>query len=185
MEDVYLDIETTGLDPNEDEILEVAIVEENGKILLNTLIKPCHHGQWDQAEKINGISPAMVKDVPKKAQVDSLIAKAIKGRNIYIWNAKFDTAFLPYLQKHAKKVICAMEEFGDYIEKTQPQNKSKSGRYKMENTARDLNIEIQNQHRALGDVRAMIAIRKTYLRPGFKRTNLSGSKHVEAYRELA
>lgn len=40
MSTVYIDTETTGLDSYRDEILEIAIVDDNGKSLVNSLVKP-------------------------------------------------------------------------------------------------------------------------------------------------
>lgn len=38
---IYLDTETTGLDAFfGDEIVEIAIIDEKGKVLLNTLVQP-------------------------------------------------------------------------------------------------------------------------------------------------
>ena len=58
---IYLDTETTGLDEKA-EILQLAILDEQGNVLLNELYKPEHTTEWKHAEKINHISPDMVKD---------------------------------------------------------------------------------------------------------------------------
>lgn len=181
MKEVYLDIETTGLDFETDEVLEIAVTTESGVILFNSLIKPVYAEEWEEAEKINGISVNMVKDSPTLNEISDDLLHILSGKKVYAWNAKFDHSFL---QKELAEstVVCAMEEFGDYIERTQPQNKSKSGRYKMANTARDLGINVLDVHRALGDIKTMIKIRQTYQNPNFNRTDLDGSKYVEAYK---
>lgn len=184
MNELYIDIETTGLNPKTDEILEIAITTESGVILFNSLIKPSHAKEWKEAEKINGISVNMVKHSPTLNEVSDDLQHILSGKKVYAWNAKFDHSFL---QKELAEstVVCAMAEFGDYIERTQPQNKSQSGRYKMANTAKDLGINALDAHRALGDIKTMIKIRQTYQNPNFNRTDLDGSKYVEAYEELA
>ncbi|WP_157975397.1 hypothetical protein [Photorhabdus sp. CRCIA-P01] len=45
---VYLDIETTGFDAGSDELLEIAIVDNGGIHLLNTLLKPSTLTEWTE-----------------------------------------------------------------------------------------------------------------------------------------
>lgn len=58
---IVLDTETTGLKVA-DEIIQLSILDGNGKVLFNEYIKPCYHVEWEQAEYITSISPDMVKD---------------------------------------------------------------------------------------------------------------------------
>lgn len=53
---VIFDVETTGLDPENDEILQFSAINENGEVLMNTYIKPTHHTEWKDAESVNHIS---------------------------------------------------------------------------------------------------------------------------------
>ncbi len=180
---VYLDLETTGLNIRSDEILEIAIVQADGVVLLDNFVNPTHVSQWPEAQAINGISPAMVENAPSLSDISEEIIDALADRTVYIWNASFDTGFMPFALDHAKDVVCAMREYGAYIEQTQPQNISKTGRYKLEYTAKDLGIEIDgDQHRALTDVITMMKVRQAYRADGFDRTDLSGSINVEAYK---
>lgn len=57
-----LDVETTGLDFENDEIVQLSIINGNGDVLFNEYIKPEHQTEWDAAEAIHGISPQMVRD---------------------------------------------------------------------------------------------------------------------------
>lgn len=41
-ETFFFDTETTGL-TSEDEIFSISIIDDNGKVLLDTLVKPEHH----------------------------------------------------------------------------------------------------------------------------------------------
>lgn len=177
---VYLDTETTGLFPSEGaEMIELAIVAENGEVLFDSFIKPEKATEWPEAERINKISPDMVKDAPTLSDVADKIKAILKGRTVYIWNADFDVQFLPGLVNDSR-VVCAMREFGDFIEQTQPQNISPTGRYKLEYTANDLGVDFEGQpHRALTDVLTTIHVRQAWQKT--TRTNLSGSVNVEAY----
>lgn len=57
---ICLDTETTETKET-DEILQLSIIDGNGKTLFNNLIKPKNHTEWPRAEQVNRISPEMVK----------------------------------------------------------------------------------------------------------------------------
>lgn len=61
---LVFDLETTGLNPAEDEILEAAIVTTDGDILFESRFKPACVTEWPKAQNVNGISPEMVADAP-------------------------------------------------------------------------------------------------------------------------
>lgn len=63
---IFIDTETTGLNAERDELLSVSVVDHYGKCIFNSLVKPEHRDNWDDAEKINGITPAMVKNAPER-----------------------------------------------------------------------------------------------------------------------
>ena len=55
---LYVDTETTGLDVN-DELLCVSVLDNDGKLIYHSLVRPLHKTCWEAAQKINGISPDM------------------------------------------------------------------------------------------------------------------------------
>lgn len=92
---ISIDTETTGLDSNVDEILQVAIVNANGETLYNKYFKPQNHTEWKEAEAVNHITPEMVKDCPtidKAADEISIIL--CNAKKIIGYNTPFDLAFL-------------------------------------------------------------------------------------------
>ena len=101
---ICIDIETTGLDRNNDEILQVSIINGRGKTLYNSYIKPEYTTEWKEAEAINKISWDCVKFAPgiltEKRKIDKILRKAgliigynLKGLKITILAAKgIDTA---------------------------------------------------------------------------------------------
>lgn len=112
---VYLDTETTGLHPDHDEVLEIAIIGDDGKVLLHTLIKPINNVSWPDAEAIHGITPEMVQDAPELSEIAPQIEAAVKGQEIIIYNAGFDTAFLGSLLSSANSIKCCMEAWAEYV----------------------------------------------------------------------
>lgn len=60
---VVLDFETTGINRYyNDEVVQVAIVNQDDEVLINELCKPRRHFSWPNAQRVHGISPSMVKD---------------------------------------------------------------------------------------------------------------------------
>lgn len=88
---VILDTETTGL--NEAEIVEIAIIDLDGKTLLNTLVKPTIPIPPEVIE-IHGITNEMVADSPFFPEVYSTIVEVLK--TVLIWNRQFDISILNY-----------------------------------------------------------------------------------------
>ena len=85
---LFLDTETTGLD-NFSEIVEICIVEHDGEILYETLVKPTRQIPFD-AVRIHGISDPMVQNAPYWIQVWKDVKPILNGRHVGIYNADFD-----------------------------------------------------------------------------------------------
>lgn len=92
---IFLDTETTGVDTIEDEILQLAIVDADGNVLLNEYYKPQRHESWPKAERVNHISPARVayeKPIDdSRERIEQILNRAdvIGG-----YNTQFDIAIL-------------------------------------------------------------------------------------------
>lgn len=95
MKQIAIDLETTGLNPITDEILQIAIVDQNGKRVMNQYCIPLTMPSWEEAQKVNGITPEMVIDKPPFINVKSEVEQIIKAaETVVIYNYPFDSGFL-------------------------------------------------------------------------------------------
>jgi DNA polymerase-3 subunit epsilon len=84
--------ETTGLGSN-DEIIEVCLIDLDGTILLNTLIKPAISIS-DAASRIHGIYDQDVENAPFWEDVYEDFINIIKDKKVNIYNSEFDIKML-------------------------------------------------------------------------------------------
>ena len=110
---VYLDTETTGLSPPGDEILEIGILDDQGRALIDSLVRPVNHRTWPGAQAIHGISPADVANAPTLDELRPGIIETVKGREVVTYNALFDSRFLPVELEHAAEIKCCMLPFAE------------------------------------------------------------------------
>lgn len=95
-ETIVIDIETTGLNCCEDEVLQISIISDSGKTLYDSYIKPIFTDSWKDAERIHHITPNMVSDAPtiyeEMPKINAILnsARLIIGYN----HSKFDNTFL-------------------------------------------------------------------------------------------
>lgn len=92
---ICLDCETTGLDPEKDEILTLSIVDWSGNTLHNGKYKPSHKMEWPEAARINGIWPKDVVNCPLFSDDREKIREIVcSADEIIAYNAEFDLSFL-------------------------------------------------------------------------------------------
>lgn len=124
---IYMDTETTGLCGGcGDELLELALVDDAGNVLLDSLVKPERHTEWPEAQAIHGITPADVANAPSLESLLPRLRAVIEGAGtLVIYNAGFDLAFLPdsVHPVASGKALCAMHAFslhaGEWDERRQ------------------------------------------------------------------
>jgi DNA polymerase III epsilon subunit-like protein len=106
---LFLDTETTGLHPPRDKLIEVALVDENGHPVIDTLVNPlCPIGD---AKKIHGITDEMVRNAPNLREFWPAIEAVVTGCHVIIYNKDFDTKFFPNRLMAAGHISCCMERF--------------------------------------------------------------------------
>lgn len=91
---IIFDTETTGLKDN-DELLSLTIIDGNSNVLFNEMFKPEKRKSWSDAEKINGITPEMVKDKKLFKDYKVQIQTIFNTHELLIgYNIKFDISML-------------------------------------------------------------------------------------------
>lgn len=89
---VYLDTETTGTGPGA-EIIEIAIIDSDGTLLLNSLVRP--KGMIEPgAMRIHGITQADLVNAPNWAEIWSQVENTLRNRKIGVYNSEFDLRML-------------------------------------------------------------------------------------------
>lgn len=68
-DEIVIDTETTGLNADTDELLQVSIIDSQGNTLFNSYIKPLFTENWDGAMAVNHITPEMVANAPNISQL--------------------------------------------------------------------------------------------------------------------
>ena len=85
---VYLDTETTGLHQSA-EVIEIGIINDQGVILFEQRIRP--RGKIDPAaERLHGITQAMLADCPTWEQVWPQAEAVLMDKKVGVYNVEFD-----------------------------------------------------------------------------------------------
>jgi DNA polymerase-3 subunit epsilon len=85
---IYLDTETTGLG-GKDQIVQIAIVDHDGKVLIDTLVKPTIEIPLG-ATAIHGITNKDVAGAPSWRDIYQRVRGLMHGRCVVIYNASYD-----------------------------------------------------------------------------------------------
>ncbi len=155
---VALDLETTGLSPMMDKIIEIACIKVNANGTLETfqtLVNP-EIPIPELTIKIHGITDKDVAGQPKIDEVFPHFLDFCRGLPIIAHNAKFDIGFLVYnnqmlnLDFLDSKIFCSVL----YSRKAFPD----ATNYKLGTLAKELQIPLENHHRALDDTFASLML---------------------------
>lgn len=113
---LILDTETTGLCAGHNEIVQIAVIDLSGNVLLDTFVKPQNpermfEGVSLSAHDIHGITLADLDGAPTWPEVYTKLVEIIGKRRLLIYNAAFDMAMIEGdCQRHGLPV----PEFDDY-----------------------------------------------------------------------
>lgn len=89
---VFLDTETTGLS-GQDQVIEVAVIDHDGTVLLNELIQPTV-AISPHASRVHRLTAAHLRGAPSFAVVWQTLAVILARRPVVIYNHTFDMRLL-------------------------------------------------------------------------------------------
>ncbi len=151
---LYVDTETTGLDVN-DELLCVSVLDNDGKLIYHSLVRPLHKTSWEAAQKINGISPDMVKNAPEPETVISELAELFRGKHLVAYNMNFDARFLKHAVSSAASLHCCMLAFAEFKKIPDKKHGGKWKWHRLVNAVSSVNSDFSfNAHDSREDCRA-------------------------------
>ncbi len=158
-----IDFETTGLDPEQDRVLEMGIVQFDEGLLSkrhNFLINPGIPVP-EESRAVHGISDEELKDAPRFSQIADEILGHLSGRLPVAYNADFDKRFLLAEFARVKRPIhgelppAARKEtvWIDPLVWVRELHRDQKG-HKLVDVCERLGIDLENAHRASDDAEA-------------------------------
>jgi len=150
---VCIDLETTGLDPRKDAIIEIGAVRFNGSRVeaeWSTLINP-HRPIPSFITQLTGISDAMVVQAPPINAVLQELVDFVGDVPILGHNVQFDVGFLRQQGIFQHNLTIDTYELAAVLMPT-------AGRYNLGILGQQLNILLPGTHRALDDARLTHAV---------------------------
>ena len=150
---IAIDLETTGLDRENDSIIEIGAVKFQGQRFIDewhSLINPERRIPL-QITPITNITDAMVRNSPTIHEVVDDLLDFIGEDPILGHNIRFDLAFLKRYGRFQYNEVMDTYEIASVLYPT-------AGRYNLGILARELGILIPATHRALDDARVTAAV---------------------------
>jgi DNA polymerase III epsilon subunit-like protein len=160
---IYLDTETTGTGSHA-EIIEIAVIDSDGSILADELVRP--KGYIDpEAQRVHNIPPEVIRMAPSWPEVWPKVRLILQDRMVGVYNSEFDLRLLR--QSHQRswlrwdldehQFFCIMKLFaafnGDW------DRKRNSYRWlSLEEAALRSGLELSTLHRAADDARLARAV---------------------------
>lgn len=149
---IVFDLETTGLDPQRDEIIEIGAIRVNRDSIhhetFQMLVKPTRDVP-EQITSLTGITQAMLdaEGVPIEEALPAFL-NFVGDLRLVAYNAEFDLGFLEKAAARQSRTIhnsvsCALK----MARRAWPGRRS----YRLADLAKDGNLSGLNAHRALGD----------------------------------
>jgi len=177
---VIVDIETTGLNPEADEIIEIGAIKVEGgelKDIFNKLIKP-EKKITEDITGLTGITQDMLESELPIKPVIAQFANFIGNSALVAHNSEFDISFLKSsFKKHLNLELnnfttCTLLISRDILPNLD--------NHKLHTVARYFGIEVSNRHRAIGDAELTYQVWLKFIEK-LKERNVLTKKDLESY----
>ncbi len=148
---VIIDVETTGMNPLRDRVIEVAVIRNNGREEFSTLVNP---GRFVPPfiTSLTGITNEELETAPSFGDIALELAEFLEGAVFVAHNARFDYAFI---RNEFKRVGISFSAPTLCTVRLSRKLYPKSGRHSLERIIERHNITVSSRHRALDDARAV------------------------------
>lgn len=174
---LLLDTETTGLG-DDAEVVELAVIDCAGAVLLDTLVRPSGPVPAEAAA-IHGITDAMLADAPTWSEIHARFCDLVEGRQVVIYSREFDTRVITQTARRyglpapqgfdlvldPGRIHCAMQAYAEF----RGEWSAEKGRYrwqKLSAAAQQQGVTVTNAHRALGDCLMTLGLVRAMASPG-------------------
>ncbi len=125
---LFFDLELTGF-YDRDEIISISICDANGRMIMDTLVRPTHTRKWNKTEKIHGITPEMTASAPTLEELTPEIKRIFANADRLIaYGVSTDYSHIKYIyatdeERRAlwAKIRCCANEFVRYIHECRPE----------------------------------------------------------------
>ncbi|WP_041231224.1 3'-5' exonuclease [Deinococcus peraridilitoris] len=157
MEYVVFDLETTGLSPEKDAIIEIgAMYVRDGELieapLFHALVNPEREIPW-YASRVHGIRNAHVAGAPKLAEVLPAFLDFVGDRAVVAHNIGFDAGFMRMATRRHGLLWTPREEICTVQLSRRAFPRERSHKLDLLASRFGLSFEEGGRHRSLGDVR--------------------------------
>lgn len=152
---LYLDTETTGLERS-DEIIEISVVDDDGQVLFESLVKPRKAITFD-ATRVHGITNADVQAARSWPVVWAEVKNILRGKLIVMYNDEFDLrmmqqSYTMYNLPWKEKLVTydLLKLYAQFAGEWDPRRRGY--RYhSLESAGSHCGISLPNAHRATAD----------------------------------
>jgi DNA polymerase-3 subunit epsilon len=152
---LYVDTETTGVRFDQDDVIDIGIVDGQGRVIMDQLVRPMVAVPGD-AEAIHGISNRQLQTAPLIADLWPDLRTLLDGKLLVSYNADFDRRMLGFAGSRRQLLPiapggwdCAMEAYAAWNGETSHYRPGFRW-INLGNAALSLGIE-PPLHRAVGD----------------------------------
>lgn len=150
---VILDTETTGLG-NNDVVIQIGIIDLEGNILLDTLIRPTKRKRISRdATAVHGITMKMLTDAPTFKEIYPKFCEIVGDKTIITYNAQYDARLIAQTAEQDEfkikefQLLCAMIAYSQFVGEWSDYHRN----YKYQKL-------IGGDHTAIGDCKATLKI---------------------------
>jgi len=154
---LVLDSETTGLG-GDAEIVQIAIIDPQGRTLLDTLVRPVRPIPMD-ATHIHGITNERVADSPTFADIAPQLRTLLSGETVVIYNSDFDVRLMEQ-SAQARGLTYEIPIFSGEYQDAMEEYSAWCGEWSQYRGNYRWQRLPGGDHTALGDARACLAIIK-------------------------